>query len=55
VPLLLGASVVFLSLVVGYSAWVWRLAIAERDAEERDGVELGAGLPRGAGGGAAGD
>jgi hypothetical protein len=59
VPLLLGASVVFLSLVVGYSAWVWRLAIAEREAEERDGAELGAGMPRGAGGaaggGAAGD
>ena len=55
VPLLLGASVVFLSLVVGYSAWVWRLAIAERDAEARDGAELGGSVPRGAGGGAAGD
>jgi predicted membrane-bound dolichyl-phosphate-mannose-protein mannosyltransferase len=55
VPLLLGASVVFLCLVVGYSAWVWRLALAERLADERDGAELGAGWPRGAGGGAAGD
>jgi hypothetical protein len=55
VPLLLGASVVFLALVVGYSAWVWRLAIAEREAEERDGAELGPGLPRGVGGGSAGD
>ena len=55
VPLLLGASVVFLALVVGYSAWVWRLAIAEREAEELDGAEIGAGLPRGVGGGAAGD
>ncbi len=55
VPLLLAASVVFLSLVVGYSAWVWRLAIAEREAEDADGAELGAGMPRGAGGGAAGD
>jgi hypothetical protein len=54
VPLLLGASVVFLSLVVGYSAWVWRLAIAEREAEARDGEELGAGMPRGAGGAAGG-
>ncbi|HEY3164952.1 MAG TPA: hypothetical protein VGJ71_11360, partial [Candidatus Limnocylindrales bacterium] len=52
VPLLLGASVVFLCLVVGYSAWVWRLALAERLADERDGAELGAGWPRGAGGGA---
>ena len=55
VPLLLGAAVVFLSLVVGYSAWVWRLAIAEREAQERDALELGAGMPRGAGGGAGGD
>jgi len=46
---------VFLALVVGYSAWVWRLAIAEREAGELDGAELGAGLPRGIGGGAAGD
>jgi hypothetical protein len=58
VPLLLGASVVFLSLVVGYSAWVWRLAVAEREAEAADGAELGPGLPRGlggTGGGGAGD
>jgi hypothetical protein len=41
VPLLLGASVVFLSLVVGYSAWVWRLSIAERETLARDGAELG--------------
>ena len=55
VPLLLGASVVFLSLVVGYSAWVWRLAAAEREADEHDATELGAEFPRGAGGGSAGD
>jgi hypothetical protein len=59
VPLLLAASVVFLSVVVAYSAWVWRLALAERLADERAGLELGGGWPRGAGGsaggGAAGD
>jgi predicted membrane-bound dolichyl-phosphate-mannose-protein mannosyltransferase len=55
VPLLLGASVVFLAVVVGYSAWAWRLSIAERLADERDAADLGSGLPRGAGGGAAGD
>jgi hypothetical protein len=57
VPLLLGASVVFLSLVVGYSAWVWRLAIAEREADARDGLELGGGLAGGpdVGGGGLGD
>jgi hypothetical protein len=54
VPLLLGASVVFLSLVVGYSAWVWRLAIAEREADARDGLELGGGLAGGPDGGGGG-
>jgi hypothetical protein len=52
---LLGASVVFLALVVGYSAWVWRLTIAEREAQERDALDVGTGLARGAGGGGAGD
>ena len=42
VPLLLAASLIFLSIIVAYSAWVWRLALAERRAEERDGIELGA-------------
>jgi hypothetical protein len=55
IPLLLGAAVVFLAMVVGYSAWVWRLTVAEREADERDAADLGPGLPRGAGGGAAGD
>jgi hypothetical protein len=62
IPMLLGASMVFLALVVGYAAWVWRLALAERLAEARDEVEIGlggtgggAGSPRSAGGGAAGD
>jgi hypothetical protein len=41
VPLLLAASVIFLSVVVAYSAWVWRLALAERLTDERDGLELG--------------
>jgi hypothetical protein len=35
-PLILGASVVFLVAVVGYSAWVWRLALAERLADDDD-------------------
>ncbi len=46
IPLLLGASMLFLSLVVAYSAWVWRLALAERDAGEGDRYELG-GAPGG--------
>jgi hypothetical protein len=25
-------------VVVGYSAWTWRIAIAERDAERRDAL-----------------
>jgi len=52
VPLLLAASVTFLSVIVAYSAWVWRLTIAERRADERDGLEMGA---AGGGGGAAGE
>jgi hypothetical protein len=56
VPLLLAASVTFLSLIVAYSAWVWRLALAERRATDRDEVELGAAEGRGVGrGGAAGE
>jgi hypothetical protein len=63
VPVLLGASMVFLALVVGYAAWVWRLALAEREAEGQDAIDLGTGsdsgsapgAPRGAGGGAVGD
>ena len=43
IPLLLAGSMIFLSLVVAYSAWVWRLALAERAAGERDGFELGTG------------
>ncbi len=41
VPLLLGASLVFLSVVVAYSAWIWRMALAERAADQRDGLDLG--------------
>ena len=43
VPLLLAGAMVFLSLVVAYSAWVWRLALAERAADDADRFELGAG------------
>jgi hypothetical protein len=51
VPLLLAASLIFLSVIVAYSAWVWRLALAERLADERDGLEMGAA----AGGGGLGE
>jgi C-terminal four TMM region of protein-O-mannosyltransferase/Dolichyl-phosphate-mannose-protein mannosyltransferase len=50
VPLLLGGAMVFLCLVVGYSAWVWRLALAERAADDS-----GLGLGTGSGGTAIGD
>jgi hypothetical protein len=53
VPLLLAASVTFLALIVAYSAWVWRLAIAERVIDERDALEMGAAA--GGGGAGAGD
>ena len=51
VPILLAASVTFLAIIVAYSAWVWRLAIAERLVDERDGLEMGAAA---GGGGAVG-
>jgi hypothetical protein len=53
VPLLLGASMVFLSVVVGYAAWIWRLSLAERLAEGQDALELSSGA--GSGGGAVGE
>ncbi|MEA2520213.1 MAG: hypothetical protein QOF49_2293 [Chloroflexota bacterium] len=43
VPALLGASMIFLALVVGYAAWVWRLALAERLADGQDAVDLSSG------------
>jgi hypothetical protein len=56
VPMLLGASVLFLSVIVAYSAWVWRLTLAERLANERDGLELGSlGAESGRGGGSGGN
>ncbi|HET7701869.1 MAG TPA: hypothetical protein VFK35_00600, partial [Candidatus Limnocylindrales bacterium] len=62
IPLLLGAAMMFLALVVGYAAWAWRLTLAERLADARDALELGGGAgasapgaPRGLGGGATGD
>jgi predicted membrane-bound dolichyl-phosphate-mannose-protein mannosyltransferase len=52
---ILAASVVFLVVVVGYSAWVWRLALAERLAQDEGGPTLGSGIAASSGGGAAGD
>jgi hypothetical protein len=51
---MLGAAMVFLCLVVAYSTWVWRLALAEQRANDRDRYELGpAGGATGGAGGAA--
>ena len=41
VPLILGAALVLLAIALAYSAWVWRLALAEADASRRDAAELG--------------
>ncbi len=44
-PLVLFAAVVLAAIVVGYSAWVWRLALAERaaaEAGEADDASAGA-------------
>lgn len=52
IPLLLGGAMIFLVLVIGYAAWVWRVALAERLAAKRDRLEVGGGR---AGAGGAGD
>jgi hypothetical protein len=41
VALVLAGAVVLLCLVLAYSAWVWRIAIAEREAEENDAAAGG--------------
>jgi hypothetical protein len=41
VPLMLGAAMVFLCLVVAYSVWVWRLALVEQRADDGDGLGIG--------------
>jgi hypothetical protein len=41
VALVLAGAVVLLCLVLAYSAWVWRIAIAEREAEDSDAAAGG--------------
>jgi hypothetical protein len=41
IALLIAASVVLLCLVLAYSAWVWRIALAERAANEADAAAGG--------------
>jgi hypothetical protein len=42
VALVLAGAVILLCVVLAYSAWVWRIAIAEREAAERDAAAGGA-------------
>ena len=51
VPLLLGASIAVPALVVGYSAWVWRLALAERRGRGARSAPSSGRAAAGAGGG----
>jgi hypothetical protein len=39
VPLILAAALTLLCVVLAYSAWIWRLAIAERDADEANPID----------------
>jgi hypothetical protein len=48
VPAILGAALVLLCIVLAYSAWVWRIALAEKAADE---PEPATGLARGSPGG----
>ena len=43
VALVLAGAVVLLCLVLAYSAWVWRIALAEREAAESDASDASAG------------
>ena len=43
VALVLAGAVVLLCLVLAYSAWVWRIALAEREAAEADASDASAG------------
>ena len=42
ISIILAAALILLSIVLAYAAWVWRLAIAERDAEEADAADAAA-------------
>jgi Gpi18-like mannosyltransferase len=44
IPAILAVALILLSIVLAHSAWVWRIAIAERDAEERDAADAASGL-----------
>ena len=41
IVLVIAGSVVFLCVVLAYSAWVWRIAIAEREANASDAAAGG--------------
>jgi hypothetical protein len=43
VALVLAGAVVLLCIVLAYSAWVWRIALAEREAAESDASDASAG------------
>jgi cytochrome bd-type quinol oxidase subunit 2 len=38
---ILAGALVFLCLILAYSAWVWRIALAERAADEADAAAGG--------------
>jgi len=46
--LILAAALTLLCVVLAYSAWVWRLAIAEREADEAHPAEVPGGMAPGA-------
>jgi predicted membrane-bound dolichyl-phosphate-mannose-protein mannosyltransferase len=45
VPAILAAALTLLCIVVAYSAWVWRLAIAEREADAANPIDTTGTLP----------
>ena len=44
IPVVLAVALILLCIVLAYSAWVWRIALAEREADAADAADAAAGL-----------
>ena len=51
IPAVLAVALILLCIVLAYSAWVWRITLAEREADAADAADAAAGLAPGARGG----
>jgi cytochrome bd-type quinol oxidase subunit 2 len=44
IPAVLAVALILLCIVLAYSAWVWRITLAERAADAADAADAAAGL-----------